>query len=77
MAGLTETNYIRTKALILGGNNYVNAAFSAAVEEYVKQFSALYSKLEAMPLTDADKMQLKKLIIYEKVSLKASLRPVT
>jgi methyl-accepting chemotaxis protein len=58
--GLTETNAARNQAIILSSGGAVSAAFKDAVTATSAQIGELQKKLEAMPLTDADRAQLQK-----------------
>ena len=68
---LTEANIIRNQALILSSEPGVNAAFNDAVQQTVDQISALQKKMEAMPLTDADRKQLEKIASLRKTVIDA------
>ena len=59
--GLTETNSVRNQAMLLSNGGPIEGTFSAAVDETSSRISELQKKLEAMPLTDADRAQLQKI----------------
>ena len=59
--GLTETNAVRNQAMILSAEPAVAAAFKDAVNATSAQITELQKKIEAMPLTSADKAQLEKI----------------
>jgi methyl-accepting chemotaxis protein len=59
--GLTQTNAARTLAMVLSAEPAVNAAFKDAVTATSAQITELQKKLEALPLTPADKVQLQKI----------------
>jgi methyl-accepting chemotaxis protein len=60
-AGLTESTGARNQALVLSSEPGVVAIFKPVVEAAVGKISDVQKRLEAMPLTDADKAQLKKI----------------
>ncbi len=59
--GLNETNAVRNQALILSGDPAIAAAFKEAVTATSAQITELQKKLEASPLTDADRAMLEKI----------------
>ena len=59
--GLNETNAVRNQALILSADPAIAAAFKEAVTATSAQITELQKKLEASPLTDADKAMLEKI----------------
>jgi len=59
--GLTETNAARAQAMVISPDGSAEAAFKDAVAATTNQISELQKKLETLPLTDADKDQLKKI----------------
>ncbi|APW43372.1 methyl-accepting chemotaxis protein [Rhodoferax saidenbachensis] len=64
--GMTETNAARNQAIILSGEPGVTAAFKDAVTATSNQISELQKKMDAMPLTEADKAQLQKIAALRK-----------
>ena len=67
--GLTETNAARNQAIILSAEPAITAAFKDAVTATSNQISELQKKMEAMPLTEADKAQLAKISALRKTVL--------
>ncbi len=67
--GLTETNAARNQAIILSGEPAVTAAFKDLVTSTSNQITELQKKMDAMPLTDADKAQLQKIAGLRKAVL--------
>ena len=59
--GLTESNSARNQALVLSAEPAIIATFKPSVEAAVGKISELQKRLEALPLTEADKAQLKKI----------------
>ncbi|OYQ39894.1 methyl-accepting chemotaxis protein [Rhodoferax sp. TH121] len=59
--GLTMTNAARNQAIMLAEGNAVNDSFKEPINATSAQISELQKKIEAMPLTDADKAQMKKI----------------
>ena len=59
--GLTMTNAARNQAIMLAEGSAVNDAFKEVINATSAQIGELQKKIEAMPLTDADKAQMKKI----------------
>ena len=59
--GLTMTNAARNQAIMLAEGTAVNDSFKEPINATSAQISELQKKIEAMPLTDADKVQMKKI----------------
>ncbi|TAH10879.1 MAG: HAMP domain-containing protein [Curvibacter sp.] len=59
--GLTMTNGARNQAILLAEGTAVNDAFKDPITATSAQIGDLQKKIEAMPLTDADKAQMKKI----------------
>ena len=59
--GLTMTNGARNQAILLAEGTAVNDAFKDPITATSAQIGELQKKIEAMPLTDADKAQMKKI----------------
>ena len=59
--GLTQTNSVRNQAMMLSSDPVITAAFKEAVNTTTTQISELQKKLDASPLTDADKAMLQKI----------------
>jgi methyl-accepting chemotaxis protein len=59
--GLTQTNAVRNHAIIISPGESVSTAFKDAVTATSATIADLQKKMEAMPLTDADKAQLGKI----------------
>ena len=60
-AGLTQTNAARNQAILLQDGSNLEGIFKDAVNATSAQITELQKKIEAMPLTDADKAQMKKI----------------
>ncbi|TXH91043.1 MAG: HAMP domain-containing protein [Rhodoferax sp.] len=60
-AGLTQTNAARNQAILLQDGTNLEGIFKDAVTATSAQITELQKKIEAMPLTDADKAQMKKI----------------
>ena len=60
-SGLTETNAARNQAIIVSNDPGIADVFKAAVAATTEEVSVLQKKLEALPLTDAEKAQLQKI----------------
>jgi methyl-accepting chemotaxis protein len=58
--GMTQTNAVRNQAIVLSGEAAVSAAFKDQVSATSAQITELQKKLDAMPMTEADKAHLKK-----------------
>ncbi len=67
--GLTQTNAARTLAMVLSGEPAVSAAFKDAVTATSAQITELQKKLDALPLTAADKAQLQKIAELRKAMI--------
>jgi methyl-accepting chemotaxis protein len=67
--GLTQTNAARTLAMVLSAEPAVSAAFKDAVTATSAQITELQKKLEALPLTPADKAQLQKIAELRKAMI--------
>jgi methyl-accepting chemotaxis protein len=59
--GLTMTNAARNQAILLAEGNAVNDSFKEPINATSAQIGELQKKIEAMPLTEADKAQMKKI----------------
>ena len=59
--GLTENNATRNQAIILSDGPAISTAFKDVITATANQVSELQKKMEAMPLTDADRSQLQKI----------------
>ena len=59
--GLTMTNAARNQAILLAEGTAVNDSFKDPINATSAQIGELQKKMEAMPLTDADKAQMKKI----------------
>lgn len=59
--GLTMTNAARNQAIMLAEGNAVNESFKEPINATSAQISELQKKIEGMPLTEADKAQMKKI----------------
>ena len=59
--GLSQTNAVRNHALMLSNDPAVAAAFKSDIAKTTEQISELQKRLEAMPLSEADRQQLKKI----------------
>ena len=59
--GLTQTNAVRNQAIILSPGAAVSDAFKEAVTATSAQISEIQKKMEALELTEADKVQLSKI----------------
>ncbi len=59
--GLTVANAVRNQAILLSPGPGMGDAFKDAVKATSDQISELQKKIEAMPLTDADKAQMQKI----------------
>jgi len=59
--GLTETNATRNHAIIISTEPVIGTAFKDAINATTSEISEMQKQLEALPLTDADKAQLKKI----------------
>ncbi|MDT8989349.1 methyl-accepting chemotaxis protein [Curvibacter sp. APW13] len=60
-AGLTQTNAARNQAILLSEGSTLEEAFKDAVAATSAQIGEFQKKIEAMPLTEADKAQMKKI----------------
>ena len=60
-SGLTQTNAARTQAILMSEDASMEEVFKDAIAATTAQISALQKKIEDMPLTDADKAQMKKI----------------
>jgi methyl-accepting chemotaxis protein len=67
--GLTETNATRTHAIIVSSDASVNATFKDAIAATTKEISEMQQQLEALPLTETDKLQLKKIADLRKTMI--------
>jgi methyl-accepting chemotaxis protein len=67
--GLTQTNAARTLAMVLSAEPAVTAAFKDAVTATSAQITELQKRLDALPLTPADKSQLQKIADLRKSML--------
>ena len=59
--GLTQTNSVRNHALMLSSDPALAAAFKADIDKTTAEIGELQKRLEALPLSDADREQLKKI----------------
>jgi len=59
--GMTESNAMRNQALALSAEPAIKNAFASQVEKAVAEISELQKRLEALPLRDEDRAQLKKI----------------
>jgi len=64
--GLTETNATRNLAMIVSSDPEIATAFKDAVDTTTKEISDMQKQLDALPLTDADKVQLQKIGEFRK-----------
>jgi len=69
--GLTETNAARNHAIIVSSDPAILAAFKDLVAATTTEISVLQKELEALPLTDADKVQLAKIADLRKAMIGA------
>ena len=69
--GLTENNATRNQAIILSDGPAISTAFKDVITATANQVSELQKKMEAMPLTDADRSQLQKIADLRKATLAA------
>ena len=74
--GLTETNAARNYALIVSSDPALTDAFKEAVTATSNAISVMQKQLEALPLTDMDKVQLQKIAELRKsvISLREKAR---
>ncbi len=59
--GMTTANAARGQAVLMAENAAIPDAFKEAIASTTAQISELQKKIEAMPLTDADKVQMGKI----------------
>ena len=67
--GLTETNAARNQAMLLSSGSSVADAFKEPIATTSAHISDLQKRMEALPLTDADKAQLEKISNLRKVMI--------
>ncbi len=60
-SGLTQTNAARTQAILMSEDAGLEGVFKDTIAATTAQISDLQKKIEGMPLTDADKAQMKKI----------------
>ena len=60
-AGMTQTNAARNQAILLSEGGALEEVFKEAVAATSAQIGELQKKIESMPLTEADKAQMKKI----------------
>ena len=74
--GLTETNATRNHAIIISSDPAIPAAFKDAVTATSNEITEMQKQLDALPLTDADKAQLAKIVELRKavISLREKAR---
>ncbi|UCV00687.1 methyl-accepting chemotaxis protein [Acidovorax radicis] len=65
-AGLTETNAVRTLALVLSEEPAVQAEFKDAIAATSAKIGEVQKSLEAMPLSDREKAQMEKIAAARK-----------
>jgi methyl-accepting chemotaxis protein len=67
--GLTETNATRTHATIASSDPTIAVTFKDAIAATSKEISEMQKQLDALPLTNADKVQLEKIAELRKTMI--------
>ncbi|WP_034388384.1 methyl-accepting chemotaxis protein, partial [Comamonas composti] len=67
--GLTETNAVRTKALVVSSDPVVEDEFKSAIAETTARITEVQKSLEAMALNQADRLQMEKIAAARKTMI--------